>query len=146
MALEDPRAAWDRRWWNLYNERILTNGRRPGEAFRYAWKVMRARYGNKPAGSPSFVGLALRFFWLTKVKRMDWRKLLVATLGFGIAGAAAAIGTAASDGVVTPAEWWAIGVAGLTGAALYLKDPNSHRGPDVRTKLSAGLIARTFKK
>lgn len=62
---------------------------------------------------------------------MDWQKLLVGAAVAFIGGAAAAFAVA-SPGGITPEEWYIVVGAGLGALALYLKDPNKHRGPDAR--------------
>jgi hypothetical protein len=72
---------------------------------------------------------------------MDWQKLLTGAAVAFIGGAAAAFAVAAEGGVTTEELWIVLG-AGLAALALYLKDPNSHRGPDKRQNGSAN----PFKK
>jgi len=62
---------------------------------------------------------------------MDWQKLLTGAAVAFLGGAAAAFAIAVEGGV-TPDELYIVLGAGLAALALYLKDPNSHRGPDKR--------------
>lgn len=146
MSNEDAHARWNRKWRRLYAERYEENGRRHQDAFDYAWEKMRETDGEQPPAPPSLVGLGFRFFWLTKVKGMDWKKLGIAAGGALLGGAAAALAAAAADGVVTGAEWYAVLAAGVAALGLYLKDPNAHRGRDVRANGNRGVISRTFRK
>jgi hypothetical protein len=74
---------------------------------------------------------AFRIWWLTKAKKMDIRKLLVGGLSaFGV-GFLAVLPTLI-DGGISQADIMSAVAAGLAAFGLYLKDPNAHKGPDVR--------------
>jgi peptidoglycan/LPS O-acetylase OafA/YrhL len=123
---------WDEEFQKLFLARWNKNGHRHREAWEYAGRKMTTKRGDRPAGPLSLFGLGFRIFWLVGVKRMDWRKLLIAGGGALIGGAAAALAAAAADGQVTGTEWWAIAAAGAAALGLYLKDPNAHKGKDPR--------------
>lgn len=62
---------------------------------------------------------------------MDWQKLLTGAAIAFVTGALAAFAVAAEGGI-TGEELAMIAGAGAAALALYLKDPNKHRGPDAR--------------
>jgi hypothetical protein len=72
---------------------------------------------------PSATSLALRLFWLTKVKGMDWKKLVIGAGGAFIASAGAVYGTLAADGMQA-GEWHAVLAAGIVAVGVFLKEPN----------------------
>ena len=116
------RAAWDKEWWSVYNK-YSRDSRTRAKAFAYAHETMERRYGPRPSGPPSPMGLALRMLWLLKVKKMDWKKLLIGALAAAVGAAAASI-PAAAEGGITANEWYGIGAVALGALALYLKEPN----------------------
>jgi hypothetical protein len=125
---------WSRKWRRIYSRRYEENGRRHQEAFDYAWRKMRTQVGDQPPAPPVLVGLGFRFFWLLKVKGMDWKKLGLGSLGAFAVGAVAALGPLMSDGQVTQTELVTAVGAGLAALGLFLKDPNAHKGKDPRQK------------
>jgi hypothetical protein len=108
-----------------WDERFLHHIRSTAE------KTMEQRHGKRPGGPPSAADLALRMFWLTEVKRMDWKKLGFGALAAVLGAVAGAIPAAADAGISGP-EAWGIGAVALGALALYLKDPNAHKGGDPR--------------
>ena len=127
---------WNRKWRRHYARRYEENGRRHQEAFDYAWRKMREEVGEQPPVPPPLVGIGFRFFWLLKVRGMDWKKL---GIGSGLAflvGALAALGPFMGDGVLTQVEAMASLGAGVAALGLYLKDPNAHKGKDPRQRSS----------
>lgn len=116
------RTEWDERWWTIHN-RYAQDGRTRDKAFQYARETMERKHGPRPDGPPTAKGLALRILWLTKVKGMDWKKLLIGGVAAALGAAAAAI-PAAAEGGITTNEWYGIGAVALGALALYLKEPN----------------------
>ena len=120
-------AEWDERFARHYLYRWGTDRERS----QSAQEEMERRHGNRPGGPVSAAGFFLRILWLTGVKRMDWKKL-----GFGalaaILGAVAGAIPAAAEGGISIAETWGIGAVAIGALALFLKDPNSHKGGDPR--------------
>lgn len=117
------RNEWDQRWLRHYNLYRNNEGHRHEAAKKYADEVMRRRHGSRPDGPPTAMGLGWRIFWLLKVKKMDWKKMLYGGVAAFIGGAGAALGVAAEGGI-TANEWGMIVGAGFAALALYLKEPN----------------------
>ncbi len=113
-----------------WDERFLHHLRSTA-ALEFAQETMVHRHGERPGGPASATDLTLRLFWLTQVKRMDWKKL-----GFGaiaaVLGAVSGAIPAAADGGISGPEAWGIGAVALGALGLYLKDSNSHKGGDPR--------------
>jgi len=99
--------------------------------WRQAQEEMTDLHGNRPGGPVSAIGFLLRIFWLTQVKRMDWKKLGFGALAAVLGAVAGAIPAVADAGISGP-EAWGIGAVALGALALYLKDPNAHKGGDPR--------------
>jgi hypothetical protein len=115
---------WDDRWLHQYNIYRNTQGHRHEAARRFADETMERRHGQRPDGPPTALGLGWRVFWLLKVKKMDWKKLLIGAIAAAIGAAAAAI-PAAAEGGITANEWYGIGAVALGALALYLKNPDA---------------------
>lgn len=122
---------WDAEWMRQYNK-YWQDPRTRSKAKAYADEYM-ARSSPRPDGPPTAMGLAWRIFWLVKVKGMDWQKMLVGAAVAFVTGALAALATV-TEGGITGQEWGIIVGAGTAALALYLKDPNKHKGQDPRQK------------
>lgn len=80
---------------------------------------------------PSMKKILFRIFWLTKVRRMDLKKVLFGGAAAFVVGFVAVL-PALLEGGITQSELMSAVAAGLGALGLYLKDPNAHKGPDPR--------------
>lgn len=122
------REEWEARWWQAF---VYYKKKNDHYAFEKAHDFMERTYGKRPDGPPSVTSLALRFWWLHKVKKMDLRKLIVGGVSAFVVGFLAVL-PALMDQGLTQAELLSAVAAGLAALGLYLKDPNAHKGPDLR--------------
>lgn len=122
------RQEWDERWNRAY---VYLREQSKSDAFERAHDFMRRTHGPRPDGPPSVEWIAFKLWWLYKVKKMDLKKLAfgaLAAFGMGFL----AVLPALMDQGITGAEWMSAVAAGLAALGLYLKDPNSSKGPDLR--------------
>jgi hypothetical protein len=118
------RKDWDAAWLYQYNLYRNNQGHDHARAKRYADEVMLRRHGPRPDGPPSTIGIAWRVMWLLKVKKMDFKKLLVGVVGAFFVGAGGAAGALASANQELNLHWPVIIGAGIASVGVYLKEPN----------------------
>lgn len=122
------RQEWDERWNDAY---IYLRDKGKHDAFEEAHDFMRRTHGPRPDGPPSVEWIAFKLWWLYKVKKMDLRKLVIGGVSAFVVGFLAVLPALMEQGLTQPELLSAV-AAGLAALGLYLKDPNAHKGPDLR--------------
>jgi len=122
------RQEWDRRWDAAF---IALRRQNKQDAFEKAHDFMRRTHGPRPEGPPTVEWIAFKLWWLYKVKNMDWKKISFGAAAAFLMGFIAVFPALMENGI-TQAELVSAIAAGIAAVGLYLKDPNSNKGPDLR--------------